>query len=75
MPLIVYYTMKRIDYALAVSDLKKTKPKPANNIKWNGNKPKSFNGTALYIPNKKQINSENYKIMFGDNFLEKYLLP
>jgi len=53
MPLIVYYTMKRIDYALAVSDLKKTKPKPANNIKWNGNKPKSFNGTALYIPNKK----------------------
>ena len=45
--------MKRIDYALAVSDLKKTKPKPVNNIKWNGNKPKSFNGTALYIPNKK----------------------
>ena len=40
-------------YARAVSDLKNTKLNPANNIKWNGKSPKSFKGTALYIPKRK----------------------
>lgn len=62
-------------YALAVRELKNTNPKPKNNIKWNGNNPKSFKGMALYIPNKKYIISNASNIMFGDNFLAKYLFP
>lgn len=62
-------------YALAVKLLKKTKLKPRNNIKWNGNSPKSFKGTALYMPKRKYNIKANSNIILGDSFLAKYLLP
>ena len=62
-------------YALEVNDLKNTKPKPRNSIKWNGNSPKSFKGTALYIPNRKyNINKASNNVLV-DRFLRMYLLP